>query len=140
MLANLDRAIRQLRRKPQGTKHAGRGTYRLLRAISESPGTSTRELAEEMDIRRASLNERLMRLENEGMIKRDRDLDDQRVYVVNLEPAGIEHLDRIQEIRSKMSDSIGTILSSEEIKELDYLAGKLAAGLEQIDTESVTNS
>ncbi|NLY37458.1 MAG: MarR family transcriptional regulator [Tissierellia bacterium] len=134
MLANLDRVMRQLRRRPQGTGHTNRGTYRLLRIIAESPGISTKELSEVLDIRRASLNEKLLSLEIEGMISRDRDLKDQRVYVVNLEKVAMDYLAKGKEIRSKIHDSISEILSPEEIGQLESLAGKLADGLELVDT------
>lgn len=136
MLANLDKVMRQLRRRPQGTRHGARGTYRLLKIISETPGISTRELADKLDIRRASLNEKLVKLENENMIKRERDLDDQRVYVVFLEESGTDYLSQIQEIRSKKHDSINKILSLDEIQQLAYLAGKIADGLEELHTEN----
>lgn len=140
MLANLDKVMRQLRRRPQGTRHGGRGTYRLLKVVSEMPGISTRELADKLDIRRASLNEKLVALENESMIKRDRDPDDQRVYVVYLEKSGIDYLDQIQEMRSKKHDAINTILSLEEIQQLAYLAGKIADGFEAIYMENETDN
>ena len=133
MLANLDRVMRQLRRRPRKTNHAARGTYRLLRTISASSGISTRELAELMGIRRASLNEKLMQLENDGMIRRERDSKDQRVHVVHMEAAGVDYLSNSQEARLKMQDAIKSILTLEETQELAILAGKLAAGLEQIN-------
>lgn len=135
MLSNLYRVMRQLRRRPQGTKHADRGTYWLLRTIAKFPDISTRELAEKMDIRQASLNERLVRLESEGLIRRDRDSKDQRVFVVNLEQIGRDHLLVSQEIRSKMNESISKILTAEEIRDLTSLAEKLAIGLEEINEE-----
>ena len=57
MLGNMDRVMRQLRRRPEGRRYGGRWTYRILRLLSETPGLSTRQLAEIMDIRPASLNE-----------------------------------------------------------------------------------
>ena len=135
MLTNLDRVMRQLRRRPKGSNHIGRGTYRLLKTISEFPGISTRDLSEALEIRQASLNEKLMKLENEEMIKREKDLKDGRIRIVYLEPSGKEHLKRSQEYKSKINDSIATILTLEEIQIMSSLAKKLAIGLEAINIE-----
>lgn len=135
MLANLDRVMRQLRRRPKGSNHVGRGTYRLLKTISEFPGISTRDLSEALEIRQASLNEKLMKLENEGLIKREKDIQDGRIRVVYLEVSGVEHLKRSQEYKSKINDSIATILNVEEIQIMSSLAKKLAIGLEAINIE-----
>lgn len=136
MLANLDRVMRQLRRRPKGLSHSARGTYRLLRKISELPGLSTRELAQLMDIRQASLNEKLVRLEKEEMIKRVRDKKDKRIHLVYILPTGMDYLKRSREIPTRINDAIKTIFTSAEIQEFTSLAGKLAAGLEEIASES----
>jgi len=133
MLANLDRVMRQLRRRPKGTRHGARGTYRLLKKVSLKPGISTKELADTMDIRRASLNEKLVILENEGMIRRERDSKDQRIHVVYLEPEGKNHLIEIKELIGRKKDSITSILTLEEIRKLEFLTDKLASGLEKIN-------
>lgn len=132
MLANLDRVMRQLRRRPQGRAHGGRGTYRILRHLAESPGLSTRQLAERMDIRPASLNERLGSLESEGLIRRQRDPRDQRVHVLELEPAGARRLEEAKVQRQAMEEAIDTILTAAEIRQLARLADKLAQGLERL--------
>lgn len=139
MLANMDRVMRQLRRRPAGSHHAGRGSYRLLKIISEQPGLSTKKLSEMMDIRRASLNEKLIRFEDKGIIKRERDSKDQRVQVIYIEKRGLEYLDRIQKVRSKKNDAITTVLTGDEIEELARLSGKLADGLEEIHTSIVSD-
>lgn len=135
MLGNLDKVMRQLRRMPVGSHRTSRGTYRLLKKVFESPGISTRELAELMDIRRASLNEKLLRLENEGMIMRNKDSKDQRVQLVHLEKTAIEHMENIKKTRFQKSEIITQILTDQEIHELGILADKLAKGLEKYNIE-----
>ena len=136
MLANMDRVMRQLRRRPSGSHHGGRGSYRLLKTIYEKPGVSTKELSELMDIRRASLNEKLMRFESKGIIRRERDENDQRVQVVYLENSGLAYLDKVKEIRSKKNESISSVLTEEEVHELARLSDKLASGLENLHMEN----
>ena len=132
MLANMDRVMRQLRRRPTSSHHGGRGSYRLLKTIYEKPGVSTKELSELMDIRRASLNEKLVRFESKGIIKRERDEKDQRIQVVYLENSGLSYLDKVKEIRAKKNESISSVLTKEEIHELARLSDKLASGLEAL--------
>ncbi len=130
MLANMDKVMRQLRRRPSGSHHGGRGSYRLLKTIYEKPGISTKELAEIMDIRRASLNEKLIRFENQGIIKRERDENDQRVQIIYLQESGLSYLDKVKDIRRQKNESISSVLTPDEIHELARLSGKLASGLE----------
>ncbi|HHU13108.1 MAG TPA: MarR family transcriptional regulator [Clostridiaceae bacterium] len=133
MLGNMDRVMRQLRRRPEGRRHGGRGTYRILRLLSETPGLSTRQLAEIMDIRPASLNERLASLEQDKMIRRERDPNDQRVFLIYLEPPGRDLLDDAKRQRQTMYAAIEKILTSEEVREMSRLADKLANGLETLN-------
>lgn len=136
MLASLDRIMRLLRRQPARRTNLGRGVYRLLTMIRNREDLSTRELATLLEIRPASLNEKLVRLENEQIISRERDPRDQRVYLVRLLPAGEAHLEHVQAERKKFNESVGHILNDEEAKDLIRLANKLADGIEAIiDTD-----
>lgn len=139
MLANMDKVMRQFRQKTRDGHFAGRGTYRFLNAGSKAPGLSTKELAEIINLRCAFLNEKLMRLENEGMIKRERDEDDQLICVVHLESASLDYLFIIQGIRSKKNQTVSALLSSEEIHELARFSEKLASALKRINNENKEN-
>lgn len=130
MLTNLDRVIRLLRRGPQRSRYANRGTYRLLIAISNNPGLSTKDLAKSMDIRRSSLNERLFQLESEGMIIRKSDINDKRISTVYLGESAKDYLSHLKEVRLKKNDTISGILTDNEIDEFTRLSEKLADGLE----------
>lgn len=132
MLASLDRVMRLLRRRPAGSQHVGRGVYRLLRSIQEKGEISTRELADLLDVRPASLNEKLAVLEEKEMVLRERDPRDQRSFLVRLLPHGEAHLEKIRQERKIMNQSIGAILSPDESELLICLTGKLADGLEEL--------
>lgn len=132
MLASLDRVMRTLRRRPVGKQKLGRGGYRLLKIISEQPNTPTRVIADRLGMRTSSLNERLVRLEAEGVITRTRDEKDQRVFVVNIAPEGEKVLDALRLERQEMGQVIEGILSQEEIASLTQLADKLSRGLKEL--------
>jgi DNA-binding MarR family transcriptional regulator len=136
MLAKLDLVMRLLRRRPVGKQRLGRGVYRLLNRIREHEGISTRELADSLGMRPSSLNEKLASLEKEEIIIRERDQKDQRVFIVKLQPKGVELYDEIIAERQNMNEAIGRILSEEEMKTFTSLAEKLAEGLEKRAEES----
>lgn len=136
MLAALDRVMRMLRRRPAGKQRLGRGNYRLLKIIAENPNTPTRVLANQLGMRTSSLNERLARLEMEGVITRERDEKDQRIFVVNIAPEGENMLKALRVERSQMNDVIETILTEEEMITMTRLANKLSSGLKEMNAEN----
>ncbi len=132
MLASLDRVMRLLKRCPTSRSRHGRGVYRLLTIINETNNTSTRDLAELLDVRPSSLNERLVLLEQEELIRRERDPNDQRVFLVELLPKGKQHLDTIIQEQRKFNEELGKILTKEESETFVFLTEKLAKGLEPL--------
>ena len=145
MLANMDRIMRLLRRRPAGKQHLGRGAYRLLSIVAEVPdivnhlkgvaekeGISTRDLAATLGVRPSSLNERLLRLEENAILLRERDPQDQRVFLVRLLPGGDALLEEVKAERNRMLAAIGTILTEEELDTMIHVTEKLADGLEAL--------
>lgn len=130
LLANMDRIMRLLRRRPAGKQRLGRGGYRLLHIVARNEGISTRELARRLGVRPSSLNERLVRLEEKEILVRERDEEDQRVFIVRMLPAGDALLDEVSADRRQMLATIGQILTAEEMEMMTELAVKLGDGLE----------
>jgi DNA-binding MarR family transcriptional regulator len=91
-------------------------------------------LAELLDVRPSSLNERLVLLEQEELIRRERDPNDQRVFLVELLPKGKQHLDTIIQEQRKFNEELGKILTKEESETFVFLTEKLAKGLEPLTT------
>ena len=130
LLFQFDRVMRLLRRRPAGMPNYGRGTYRLLDRIQGNSGLSTRALAELMDVRPSSLNEALAGLEREGLLLRQRNPEDQRVFIVCLLPKGEEQLEKMRAAKGLVGVEIGKLLTDDEALTLTRLAGKLADGIE----------
>lgn len=131
MLLALDQVMRALRRRPSEKQVLGRGVYRILSLMKDQPGRSTRELAEILDMRASSLNEKLLLLEKEQFIMRKRDPSDQRIFVVELQQKGLDHLEEIKAEREQTTAFIANILTEEELERLTTLALKLATGLQK---------
>ena len=136
ILAQLDRVMRLLKRRPAGKKHLGRGVFRILQTVKDHTGISTRALADRMELRPSSLNERLLRLEQDGYLTRERDPNDQRVFLVRLNPKGEDLLLEIMNERAERHASIAGILTDEEMMMMNQLMDKLATGLDALSEES----
>lgn len=132
MLAALDQVIRILRRQPAGKQHLGRGVYRVLNNIEQNKAIATRELADRLNMRSSSLNEKLGNLVKEGYIDRQRDPEDRRVFMVSLNAKGEDLLEELRLERKKRAGSIGSILTEKEIEEMTRIAVKLGEGLETL--------
>lgn len=65
-----------------------RGQGQVIALLKQRDGLSTREMAELMDIRTASLNELLVKLEGKGLIERCKSESDGRVTITRLTDAG----------------------------------------------------
>lgn len=104
----------------------------MLNIIQSNEGISTRELAELLDLRPSSLNEKLAELEHDQLLLRVRSPHDQRVFIVQLQPKCIAQLEAIREDRKRFNEAIGEILTVEEAETFTQLAEKLSDGLEQI--------
>ena len=132
MLASLDRVMRLLRRGHSTNSHGGRSVHRMLAIIQRHEGISTRELAELLDMRPSSLNEKLVDLEHDELILRTRNGHDQRIFMIQLQAKGIEQLEAIKQERVAFNTKVAGILSETEAMELSKLATKLSDGLEEL--------
>ena len=132
MLASLDRVMRLLRRGHSNNSHGGRSVYRMLAIIQRQEGISTRELAELLDMRPSSLNEKLVDLEHDELILRTRNGHDQRIFMIQLQAKGLEQLEAIKQERVAFNTKVAGILSETEAMELSKLATKLSDGLEEM--------
>ena len=132
MLASLDRVMRLLRRGHSTNSHGGRSVHRMLAIIQRHEGISTRELAELLDMRPSSLNEKLVDLEHDELILRTRNEHDQRIFMIQLQAKGLEQLEAIKQERVAFNTKVAGILSETEAMELSKLATKLSDGLEEM--------
>lgn len=129
VLNQLDRVHRVMRR---GKGTLRRGSWRILRTIQKHPHMTTKSLADVLDIRVSSLNERVSRLIEKAWVKRIRNPKDQRTYLLEITDLGILELEGMRREREQHRARVESILSEEERESLIGLLGKLADGLEDI--------
>jgi DNA-binding MarR family transcriptional regulator len=132
---SLLRLVRVMRRRPAEPGHQSRGNRKLMRIIAAHSGASSRELADMMDIRPASLTEMLNKLEENGIIVRTRDERDLRVVRVSISEYGAEELKRHKEAKRQYIDILAEGLDEEEQKVFCELCDRLAERAEKRSDE-----
>jgi len=122
--------MRTLRRKENPAKHESRGAGRLLRILQENDGMSSRELADRMGIRPASLTEMLNRLETDGILTRQPDPADQRRNRIFIQEKGYVLLKKMKAVRQTEREHINKSLTLDEQEQFVALCEKLTKSLE----------
>ena len=115
-----------------GHGHGGHhGQGRVLIAISVKEGLSQKDLAYLLGIRPQSLSEILAKLEERGLIARERNVEDGRVVNVFLTDEGRKRAEAVKAMREKNAADMFSVLTDEEKDQLAMLLAKVAAGMEE---------
>ncbi|MFA5585377.1 MAG: MarR family transcriptional regulator [Saccharofermentanales bacterium] len=130
MIMRLARVSRRRRPYDPGGRQLSRSVFRTMYILRESGPMRASQLAEGLDIRPASLTGQLRKMEDQGLIRKDRDPVDRRAYLVTLTPQGESELDRSRQERQARSKRLEEALTSEEAKQFALLADKLIAFFE----------
>ena len=122
----LDRLMRVIKRG----RPIRRGSTRLLRLIQQQPMITSTQCAEALDIRVSSINERVLRLVEKGLVKREALKSDRRRNGLMITKLGEDALLSLQQERDRFNDKINEILTGDERSQLSILLRKLSDGLE----------
>lgn len=109
----------------RGHRHHGGG--RFLYLLQQADGQTTGELAEGLGIRPASATEALDRLEERGLIRREKDSADARKTRVFLTQESAEHLEAFKQCRQQENDWLNSVLTDQEQQTFIALCDKLLA-------------
>lgn len=103
-----------------------RGQGQVIALLKQGDGLTTKEMAQLLGIRTASLNELLVKLETKGLIARSRSDTDGRVTVVNLTDAGraVEQAPFVAEMQAFLGE-MGGFYDTLTPEEKQSLAGML---------------
>ncbi|MDO4345737.1 MAG: MarR family transcriptional regulator [Eubacteriales bacterium] len=99
-----------------------RGQKRILQILLDSPRISQKELTEKLNIEPGSMSEVLSKLEDKGMVRRERDTIDRRKMMITLTKEG---QDAAKQCAEGLDEDILEILSDEEKESLKQILGKL---------------
>lgn len=103
--------------------HHGKG--RILSVLFHHEGMTQKELAEHISVRPQSLSDSLARLEEEGLICRERSEKDKRELLLFLTDRGKTHAEEIRIKRREHAEEFFSVLSDEEKETLGTLLTKL---------------
>lgn len=101
----------------------------ILRLLARSPGTSQRELARQLEMHASRLVGVIDALENRGLVAREPNPVDRRVYSLHLTDAGHEALVAIGLAARAHNEAICSGLTEEEREQLGVALKKIAATL-----------
>lgn len=98
----------------------------ILRLLSRVPGISQQELAKRLDMHASRLVGVIDALENRGLVMREPNPEDRRVYSLRLTERGHEILGEIGRIAQAHNGEVCAGLDEEEVRQLGVLLEKLA--------------
>ena len=101
----------------------------LLTVVGRRDGLSQGEFTQEYEMDPSRVTRTAQSLEADGFIRRERDIDDNRVMRMYLTEEGSEVLDRLPEINEQLRRRVHSVLSEEEFEELRRMLGLLAEAM-----------
>jgi len=101
----------------------------LLTVLGRRDGLSQGEFTQEYEMDPSRVTRTAQSLEADGLIRRERDVEDNRVMRMYLTEEGLEVLDRLPEINDQLRSRVHSVLSEEEFEELRRMLGLLAEAM-----------
>jgi DNA-binding MarR family transcriptional regulator len=101
----------------------------LLTVLDRRDGLSQGEFTQEYELDPSRVTRTAQSLEADGLIRRERDVDDNRVMRMYLTEEGSRVLDRLPEINEQLRRRVHSVLSEEEFEELRRMLGLLAEAM-----------
>jgi DNA-binding MarR family transcriptional regulator len=101
----------------------------LLTVLGRRDGLSQGEFSQEYEMDPSRVTRTAQSLEADGLIRRERDAEDNRVMRMYLTGEGLEVLDRLPEINDQLRRRVHSVLSEEEFEELRRMLGLLAEAM-----------
>ena len=115
------------------------GGGRLLAVLKENSNITSRELAEQLDIRPSSLTELLARLEKEELITRTQDDNDKRISRVTLTEKGEKLEAEMAAAHNERIEKAAACFTEEEAVQFCQLCERLGKHLEELAAENGEN-
>lgn len=95
--------------------------FAALVVIARRPGSSQRELGDELDLDRSTIADLVRRLEGNGLITRTASTVDRRRFELDLTPAGVQEIERLRPIARQIEDELFGRMSPEDVATLRRL-------------------
>ena len=101
----------------------------MLTVLGRRDGLSQGEFTQEYEMDPSRVTRTAQSLEADGLIRRERDAEDNRVMRMYLTEGGLEVLDRLPEINDQLRSRVHSVLSEEEFEELRRMLELLAEAM-----------
>ena len=101
----------------------------LLTVLGRRDGLSQGEFTQEFEMDPSRVTRTAQSLEGDGLIRRERDVEDNRVMRMYLTDEGREVLKKLPEINEQLRRRVHSVLSEEEFGELRRMLGLLAEAM-----------
>ena len=101
----------------------------MLTVLGRRDGLSQGEFMQEYEMDPSRVTRTAQSLEADGLIRRERDPEDNRVMRMYLTEEGSKVLDRVPEINEQLRRRVHSVLSEEEFEELRRMLGLLAEAM-----------
>lgn len=131
VMERIARLSRLIRRQPADHR-ISRGGHKLIGVLLEHDGIRTFELAEKLDIRPSSLTDVLKRLENEGLIRREKDESDSRISRVYVSEEARAAYVSNEAAHKSHGEQLSGCLTDEEARTFCGICDKLCEFLKQM--------
>jgi len=107
--------------------------WRAMLALQQFPGITQGVLAEYLDVEPITVCRMVDRLEQAGLVKRERDPADRRVWQLFLTEAAGPIIDELREIGYNMLDQATGSLTDEEVKQVENYLMTIRDNIIQMD-------
>jgi MarR family transcriptional regulator, organic hydroperoxide resistance regulator len=129
VLPSLALAFKRMVARIEQESGVGGMKWFLLTVLGRRDGLSQGEFTQEYEMDPSRVTRTAQSLEADGLIRRERDVEDNRVMRMYLTEEGIEVLDRLPEINDQLRRRVHSVLSAEEFEELRRMLGLLAEAM-----------
>jgi DNA-binding MarR family transcriptional regulator len=103
----------------------------VLTVLVRRDGLSQGEFAQEFEMEPSRVTRTVQSLEGDGLIRRERDPEDNRVVRMYLTDEGRELLRRLPEVNEHLESKVHSVLSEKEFGELRRMLGLLAGAMKE---------
>lgn len=109
----------------------------LMFSLARRNGQSQRELAEQLDIKAATLTVMIQRMEKNGLVRRESDPEDQRISRIYMTDKGFETLQVVRETLDRLEQQAVAGFTEEEIHLLRGLLSRIKHNVRSMEPEHV---
>lgn len=106
-----------------------RGQHHILRTLMKYPGLTQNELAQKINVAKASLTTSLNRMEKNGFVAREKSKTDGRCNIIYITDKGIEAMNGCEKEIEKIKIALFSKLNQDEIATFNQIISKLMEGL-----------